>query len=154
MKILPLIIMMLISAAIPIKGKVDYRQFMYDHVGLEQGLASQRVYSMVEDRHGGMWIGMKNGVARCNGRTLVNYSLWEPDKWYNNGVMIVRLTKDHNGDIVAYDNKGAIYKYVENIDRYVPIAEDFTNTFNEINNKPGGLILKDIDIDSEGTIWA
>ena len=154
MKILPLIIMMLISAAIPIKGKVDYRQFMYDHVGLEQGLASQRVYSMVEDRYGGMWIGMKNGVARCNGRTLVNYSLWEPDKWYNNGGMIVRLTKDHNGDIVAYDNKGAIYKYVENIDRYVPIAEDFTNTFNEINNKPGGLILKDIDIDSEGTIWA
>ena len=154
MKKLLLIISMLLNTAFPMKGKVDFRQFMYDHVGLEQGLASQRVYSMVEDRHGGVWVGMKNGVARTNGRTLVNYSLWEQGRWFDNGGMIVRLTKDGQGDVIAYDNKGNIYKYVESIDRFVPIAKDFTKTFKEINNKPGGLILKDIDFDIDGTIWA
>lgn len=144
----------MIIFAMPAKAKVDYRQFMYDHVGLEQGLASQRVYSIVEDRHGGVWVGMKNGVARCNGRTLVNYSLWEAGKWNDNGGMIVRLTKDRTGDVVAYDNKGNIYKYVEALDRYVSIAKHFSKIFNDINNKPGGLILKDIDFDGEGLIWA
>ena len=31
---------------------IEHRDFMYDHVGAEQGLPSQRVYSLAEDCNG------------------------------------------------------------------------------------------------------
>lgn len=142
------------SLALQAKGKIDHSAFMYDHIGTADGLSSQRVYSMVEDKYGGVWIGIKNGVARYNGRTLHNYTLGDADKRGDTGGIIIKLTKTPDNSIIAYNNKGEIFRYEESLNRFVPIVLAFTRLFEDINKSGGGLILKDIDPDSGNNLWA
>lgn len=135
-------------------GNEHYKQFMYSHIGTAQGLASQRVYSLAEDEFGGVWIGMKNGVARYNGRTLQNYALANSNRTNDTGGLIIKVSKTHKGKILAYDNKGNIYAYNASLDRFVPSAQEFTRQFARFNNPQGTLILKDIVCDADGNLWA
>lgn len=154
MRRLSVIIYTILCLALYSEGKTHHRMFTYDHIGIDDGLASQRVYSMVEDQYGGMWVGIKNGVARYNGRTLHNYTLGDADKKGDTGGIIIKVTKISNSVIIAYDNKGRIFKYVEAFDRFIPIANAFTKTFSDINKNGGGLILKDIVADAANNLWA
>ena len=99
-----IIICTMISLVINANGKIDHRAFMYDHLGIADGLSSQRVYSIEEDKYGGMWIGIKNGVARYNGRTLTNYTLGEANKRSDTVGMVIKITKDCEDNILAYNN--------------------------------------------------
>lgn len=149
-----IIICTMISLVINANGKIDHRAFMYDHLGIADGLSSQRVYSIEEDKYGGMWIGIKNGVARYNGRTLTNYTLGEANKRSDTGGMVIKITKDYEDNILAYNNKGELFKYAEYLDRFVPIAQHFTKRFNEINKNGGSLILQNVVVDKENNLWA
>ena len=144
----------MVSLVIHANGKIDHRAFMYDHLGTANGLSSQRVYSIEEDKYGGMWIGIKNGVARYNGRTLTNYTLGEADKRSDTGGMVIKLTKDSEDNILAYNNKGEIFKYSEYLDRFIPIALQFTKRINEIKKHGSGLILQNVVVDKENNLWA
>lgn len=55
-------------AAIPISSEIL-------RLNNTKGLSSQKVYSIIEDRDGAVWIGTKSGVDRFNGRKLKNYLL-------------------------------------------------------------------------------
>ena len=144
----------MVSLVIHANGKIDHRAFMYDHLGTENGLSSQRVYSIEEDKYGGIWIAIKNGVARYNGRTLTNYTLGEADKRSDTGGMVIKLTKDSEDNILAYNNKGEIFKYSEYLDRFIPIALQFTKRINEIKKHGSGLILQNVVVDKENNLWA
>ena len=149
-----IIIFTMVSLVIHANGKIDHRAFMYDHLGTENGLSSQRVYSIEEDKYGGIWIAIKNGVARYNGRTLTNYTLGEADKRSDTGGMVIKLTKDSEDNILAYNNKGEIFKYSEYLDRFIPIALQFTKRINEIKKHGSGLILQNVVVDKENNLWA
>lgn len=141
--------------AILVWASNDYhRQFMYNHIGTAQGLASQRVYSLAEDKFGGVWIGMKNGVARYNGRSLHNYTLANGNRTNDTGGLIIKVTKTAKDDILAYDNKGNIHVYDATLDRFTPTAQEFTAQFSKLNNPQGTLILKDIVCDAKDNLWA
>ena len=144
----------MVSLVIHANGKIDHRAFMYDHLGTADGLSSQRVYSIEEDKYGGIWIAIKNGVARYNGRTLTNYTLGETDKRSDTGGMVIKLTKDSEDNILAYNNKGEIFKYSEYLDRFIPIALQFTKRINEIKKHDSGLILQNVVVDKENNLWA
>lgn len=148
------IICAVLCLALKSEGRTDHRAFTYDHLGIANGLSSQRVYSLVEDQYGGIWAGNRNGVTRYNGRTLRNYSLGDTNKRGDTGGIIIKVTKKNNHAIIAYDNKGRIFKYMEALDRFEPIVNAFTQTFSDINEKGGGLILKDIVSDTGNNLWA
>ena len=122
-----LILTIITIALFALRGEcvMDARMFMYDHLGIEDGMLSQRVHSIVEDSNGDIWISTKNSVSRYNGRTLLNYQL-NPDAIYSSaGGRVIKLMTMNNGDVVAYDNNGNIFIYDSALDSFItrPPAE-------------------------------
>ena len=133
---------------------IEHRDFMYDHVGAEQGLPSQRVYSLAEDCNGAVWASHKNGVTRCNGRILENYTLDNDDKAIDTGGLVIKLLRLPGERLMAYDNKGKLFVYEEALDRFITTFPEFTQHLAKINKTHGDVILKDISIDGDNTLWA
>lgn len=76
-----------------------------------KGLSSLRVYSLLEDPSGAMWIGTKTGVDRYNGRSIRNYPLSEGVAYSDISDRAVKLGRADTLGLYAYDNKGKLYRY-------------------------------------------
>ena len=75
-----LVITLLLMINMAVKAELTNRMFDVRHVGYAEGLSSQRVFSIVEDGDGAMWIATKTGIDRYNGHTVKNYDL--PGSFY------------------------------------------------------------------------
>ena len=135
------------------QAQLRYNQFRYDHLGFANGLKSQRVYSMVEGRHGEMWFSMKNGVARYNGQLLKNYTLGVKGVSAESGGKVIRLLTTPDQKLLAYDNKGNIFVYHTGIDHFEPYATRFTTLFRQIDNSYNGVTLNHVNVDEESWMW-
>ena len=62
---------------IGIVANAELTNNMFDirHIGYTEGLSSQRVFSIVEDNQGAIWIATKVGIDRYNGQTVKSYTL-------------------------------------------------------------------------------
>lgn len=49
------------------------RQYVFNHVSVKNGLASDHVYSMLQDKKGFMWFGTANGLQRYDGRKIISF---------------------------------------------------------------------------------
>jgi ligand-binding sensor domain-containing protein len=89
---------------------------------MEDGMHSQRVYSILQTSDGAIWWGTKNGVERYNGVTIRHYQLGEQDKYSNDAGRIIKLLVDEERDssksLYAYDDKGFIFVYDAATDRF------------------------------------
>ena len=120
--------------------------FSVRHIGRNDGLSSERVFSIVEDDDHVMWISTRTGVDRYNGHTVKNYSL--PGNYYYGDMAgkIIRLFFDDGLGLLAYDNTGRIYKYQPDTDSF----ELYLFLGEYIN---GEIILNKILYDETGTFW-
>lgn len=82
------------------------------------GLSSQRIFTIIEDQYGAIWISTKAGVDRYNGHSIKNYTLTGDFYFGDMAGRTVRLFQDKRGYIWAYDNTGRIYKYSPIYDRF------------------------------------
>lgn len=98
------------SATLPI---TDVRHLTY-----AEGLSSHRVFSILEDRNGAIWISTKTGVDRYNGREIKNYTLTGDFYYGDMAGRMIQLYQDAQGEIYAYDNTGRIYTYSTIYDRF------------------------------------
>ena len=74
----------------------ELNQFTYRHLGMEDGMHSQRVYSILQTNDGAIWWGTKNGVERYNGVTIRHYQLGEQDKYSNDAGRYIKLMLGEN----------------------------------------------------------
>ena len=98
------------AAALPI---TDVRYLTHS-----DGLSNHRVFTIIEDQYGAVWISTKAGVDRYNGHTIKNYTLTGDFYFGDMAGRTIRLFQDKHGDIWAYDNIGRIYKYSPVYDRF------------------------------------
>ena len=100
----------------------DVSQFTYSHLGIDDGMFSQRVYSILQTNDGGIWWGTKNGVERYNGVTITHYQLGEHGKFSNDGGRYIKLMIDEADDdsqqLYAFDDKGFIAVYNAPTDQF------------------------------------
>ena len=100
----------------------ELNQFTYSHLGMEDGMHSQRVYSILQTNDGAIWWGTKNGVERYNGVTIRHYQLGEQDKYSNDAGRHIKLmlgeNKEDHMPMYAYDDKGYIFVYDAATDRF------------------------------------
>jgi signal transduction histidine kinase/CheY-like chemotaxis protein/ligand-binding sensor domain-containing protein/AraC-like DNA-binding protein len=122
---------------------------MFDvrHIGRNEGLSSERVFSIVEDNTGAIWIATKVGVDRYNGNTIKNYTIIG-DLYYDAMAgRQIHLWHDRQSDALwAYDNTGRIYRYSHQNDSFEPYVLLSTYIENEI-------ILNRICFDNDGRLW-
>lgn len=95
-----LVITLLLMINMAVKAELTNRMFDIRHVGYAEGLSSQRVFSIVEDGDGAMWIATKTGIDRYNGHTVKNYDL--------PGVSIMAILPDAGFTYCTMHNKDCL----------------------------------------------
>lgn len=119
---------------------------MLSNLNTDNGLSSARVYSIVEAEDGAMWISTKRGVDRYNGQQVRNYTLATDMQFSDASGRNIKLTKDSQHHIYAYDNKGKIYIYNK-------VKDIFQLQVNLMNVLGGSVVLNDLLVDDKGCFW-
>ena len=119
---------------------------MLSNLNTDNGLSSARVYSIVEAEDGAMWISTKRGVDRSNGQQVRNYTLATDMQFSDASGRNIKLTKNSQQHIYAYDNKGKIYKYDK-------VKDTFQLQVNLLNVLGGNVVLNDLLVDDKGCFW-
>lgn len=76
------------------KGVAKYDGNQLTYLTTKDGLASNRITSIIEDKSGNLWFGTGVGISKLNEKTITNYS--EKDGLCNN--MISHMLIDSNGN--------------------------------------------------------
>ena len=119
---------------------------MLSNLNTDNGLSSARVYSIVEAKDGAMWISTKRGVDRYNGQQVRNYTLATDMQFSDASGRNIKLTKDSQQHIYAYDNKGKIYIYNK-------VKDTFQLQINLMNVLGVSVVLNDLLVDDKGGFW-
>ena len=119
---------------------------MLSNLNTDNGISSTRVYSIVEAEDGAMWISTKRGVDRCNGQQVRNYTLATDMQFSDACGRNIKLTKNSQQHIYAYDNKGKIYIYNK-------VKDTFQLQVNLMNVLGGSVMLNDLLVDDKGCFW-
>jgi len=51
------------------------QNYYFDYYSVHEGLSQSKVYDVLQDEHGYLWIGTKSGASRFDGVSFVNYSI-------------------------------------------------------------------------------
>ncbi len=102
----------------------------FEHLTVNDGLPENSVRSILQDRHGFLWFGTQNGVARYDGTDMIIH-LPDPEDPGSIGIRFVLA--------MAEDDTGAIWlgSYSSGISRYNSSSETFTNFSSDGDNEPG-----------------
>lgn len=95
-------------------------RIIFDRITTEDGLASSRVTSILQDRKGYMWIGTAEGLCRYDGYSFKTFSPVAGDPESIQGSYIDQLFEDTSGAIWIFFSSGGI-------SRYDPVADSFRN---------------------------
>ncbi len=89
-----------------------------DHLQAKDGLSSDRVFSVVEDNDGVIWVGTKEGVDRFNGRDFKHYPLLDDLRYGDFAARVIKLVVNSGNELMAYDNTGHLYGYNPILDKF------------------------------------
>ena len=109
-----------VHSALPLgSSKNDYQ---YRHIGMEDGLPSNAVRNIVQDKYGYMWFGTDNGLCRYDGIRVHTYRIAEN----NSNQYISALLSSDEGIYVGTDKGAFLLKY--NTDRFERLPIDIHST--------------------------
>ncbi|WP_372773609.1 two-component regulator propeller domain-containing protein [Mangrovibacterium sp.] len=142
---LPIVILLLMVVVV-VKAELTNNIFDIRHIGYAEGLSSQRVFSIVEDENGAMWMATKVGIDRYNGSAVKSYTLSGNFYYGDMGGRTLRLLYDKRYGLWAYDNTGRIYRYSiqdDSFEQYLYLAQFISEE----------IILNKLCLDENGTLW-
>ncbi|MBB4034264.1 ligand-binding sensor domain-containing protein/signal transduction histidine kinase/DNA-binding response OmpR family regulator [Dysgonomonas hofstadii] len=118
----------------------------FNHLGVEDGLAQNTVYCILQDNRGFMWFGTKDGLSRYDGYEFRNYRNDKNDPQSIGNNCIRSLFQDFNGEIWVGTDAGAyIYHPDKDCFEYLDaMTKDSIKIQKEVN---------DIKQDQNGVYW-
>ena len=144
--LLKCVILLLWIMGITVKAELTNSMFDIRHIGYTEGLSSQRVFSIVEDKHSVMWIATKVGIDRYNGHAVKSYTLPGTFHYGDMAGRRLRLLYDEQYGLWAYDHTGRIYCYSVQNDCFE--QDLYLGQFIS-----GEIILNKLCLDNKGTLW-
>ena len=125
----------IIASTFPAKGE---RYYYFDHVTSRDGLSSNTIYCTIQDSHGFMWIGTRDGLCRYDGNTFVNIR----DIVSGEGL-------DGNISVICEDNLGRIwFSSSSGINTYDLKTGELVQL-----GTLGGTTCHSIQSDNKGRVW-
>ncbi len=121
----------------------------FRRLGTDEGLSSDSVFCMLQDRRGFMWFGTFSGLDRYDGSKVLSYRPVPGDKGSLSASLIFDLHQDAAGDIWIATDGGGLDRYRESTDSF----EHFRNSSSEPDSLAGDRVFAVVD-DKSGTIWA
>ena len=104
-------------------GAVDVNHFTCTHLGKDQGLVNQHIFSLCQTRDGVMWWSSKHSVYRYNGHTVKPYRLDDGIPYNELSGRTMGLALGEDNSLYAYDNKGKIYRLDVLRDAFLPVLD-------------------------------
>ena len=124
----------------------DVDKFTYSHLGLSEGLCSQRIYSICQTRDGALWWSSKKDVERYNGRSIRHYALTADGHYSNFAGRTLKLrVSAADSALYAFDNQGHLSRYDEARDMFFQMADIGAMI-------QGDVLLNDILVSEQG-VW-
>jgi len=120
----------------------------FEHLNVEDGLASNFTSDVIQDNQGFMWFATKNGLCKYDGSefTIYKHEPANPNSLSNNYTW--SLFKDHTGVLWIATFGGGLNKFN-------PVTEKFTNYQYDANN-PNSLAsdtIQSVYEDKTGMLW-
>lgn len=95
-------------------------QFVYTHFSSANGLSSNHIHDITQDKNGFIWIASHYGVSRFNGSSFHNYLAADYPSMFRNDMYHSFLMKD--GTVAFGSSKGVLVAYNDKLDSF----SDFT----------------------------
>lgn len=141
------LLLLYVSHSFSQNGKhISSESFTYQYLTTKEGLSNQRVFCILEDKKGFIWISTKSGIDCFDGRNVRNYNLSGEDIIVDETGRIIYLTKDNHSTIWAYTSAGKIF-------RYDALADTFTMDLDLNQIMENGIFLNYLYIDSQNNFW-
>ena len=128
-KWIPLLLLSLTAAA-PASGGNQSRPLNMETLSVVDGLSSNYVYAITQDRAGYMWFGTENGLDRYDGKTIRHYQHFPDNPQSLSDSRVNCLLSSADGSLLVGTEKG-INIYVPEKDILTPYAP--ARTINEQN---------------------
>jgi signal transduction histidine kinase/ligand-binding sensor domain-containing protein len=120
---------------------------IFYHVTTEQGLASNRCNSILQDSEGYYWIATDDGLSRFDGSHCMNYRKDGNDSSSLSNNLCYNLLEDKQGNIWigTYQGICRYNKKIGTFSRYYLSHPTISPVYNNI--------VRSVDMDNEGNIW-
>ena len=120
--------------------------FTFSHLGMSDGMCSQRIYSICQTGDGALWWSTKMDIERYNGRNINHYQLSSDEGYSNLAGRSIKLHVGANDSLLyAFDNHGHIAVYDE-------VQDEFKLQIDMSKLMKGSVVLNDILVTSDG-LW-
>ena len=120
---------------------------VFEHLTTEDGLSSNKVESILQDRDGFYWIATQNGLNRFDGSTFKIFRHNEADTTSLTNNHCTAIVEDPNGDIWVATYKG-VCRYQKSTGRFERILLTHPSINTEIVNR-----IYNLAVDENGNIW-
>lgn len=123
-------------------------QYKFRRLGIENGLSSNTVHSIIKDKTGFMWFGTEDGLSRYDGYSFVVFRNNLSDSTSLSDNFIWSVYQDRVGTLWIGTNSGGL-------NRFNPARENFQHYLNDPNNKDclGSNDVRAIYEDRQGVLW-
>ena len=108
-----IIIACLLTIGLPISASgLRVKDFTFSHLNMQDGLSSQRVYSLHKTKDNAVWWTTKYGVDRYNGTMVKKYPLGERELYSSFAGRVVKFAHSTccDDETYVFDNTGCIYR--------------------------------------------
>lgn len=124
------------------------QQAVFRHLIIDDGLSQNAVYSILQDSHGYMWFGTKDGLNRYDGRNFVIYQHNPFDSTTISDPYVITLYEDSKGRIWTGSFFGEINIFHRDTDSFQRIS-----LINEIGEEIASSEITAITEGDPGTMW-
>lgn len=129
-------LILLLAVVWPVRGVNRNRPLNMEILSVADGLSSNRVYAVTQDRAGYIWFGTENGLDRYDGKTIRHYARYPESPYASGDSRINCLLACADGSLLVGTEKG-IGVYLPEKDRLVayepagPVGEQNIRTMIE-----------------------
>lgn len=109
-------------------------RYVFSTMGTGQGLSSDDIWSINQDKYGFIWIATTNGLNRYDGHSIKQYFHSETDKHSLAGNTIYWIFRDSDGDMWFACGAGGLSRYNYLYDNFESLSSyDSIRKFNKFN---------------------
>ncbi|HYF70113.1 MAG TPA: two-component regulator propeller domain-containing protein [Ohtaekwangia sp.] len=145
MKAIPFLILLL---TISIASNAQRKNLKFEHISTEAGLSQSHIQCILQDSHGFMWFGTRDGLNKYDGYNFTIFKNNEKDSNSLGNDRISDMAEDINGDIWLATYGGGLNKYDWRKEEFIQHKHSPYDSSGIPSN-----LLQAVEIDKKGNVW-
>lgn len=131
-------ILFLTAALLASAARADAKHYYFNHYTTHEGLPNNRIYNIVQDKFGFIWVSTRDGICRFDGKEFTGIGIIEPESIMTGDSMTMCIDED---GIIWFCSKNGVISYDP--------ATGEKKTLNDFQDKR----VTKVASDNNGHIW-